>query len=260
MSVVYVRRSCGDVNRDVAVLLEHISVPSEGKVVLKPNLITCEAPPTTTPVDIVEALAKWFIGKGLDVVVAEGSGWGSTWDAYRALRYDRLAEYGVKLVDLNTDSHEVLENEEAAVLKKFELPLTIKNAYVVSVPVLKEHSITGVTLSLKNMLGASLGEGSRVARKGRFHRLGLDESIVDINMYVKPRLAVIDGRIAGVGGELGSKPRSLGVIIASEDLVAADAYACTLLGRNPLSIRHIVLAWKRGIGNANLEEVEVVNV
>ncbi|MBS7288465.1 MAG: DUF362 domain-containing protein [Candidatus Freyarchaeota archaeon] len=260
MSVVYVRRACGGVQKDVAALLESAGVSASGRVVLKPNLITCEASPTTTPVDIVEALAEWFMGGGCEVIVAEGSGWGDTWEAYKALGYTKLAERGVKLVDLNMDSYEVVENESAIVLKKFEFPLTLKDAYVVSVPVLKEHSITGVTLSLKNMLGVALGEKGRVARKGRFHRLGIDESIVDVNMYVKPKLAVIDGRVAGVGGELGSKPRKLGVIIASEDLVAADAYACTLLGYNPHSIRHLVLAWERGLGSVNLNEVEVVEL
>lgn len=260
MSVVYVRRESGDIRRDVEALLESVGVSVSGKVVLKPNLINCEPPPTTTPVDVVEALAEFFMGEGCEVVVAEGSGWEDTWRAYKALGYARLAERGVKLVDLNVDSYEVVEDESAMVLKRFELPLTLKNAYVVSVPVLKEHSITGVSLSLKNMLGATLGERGRVSKKGRFHRLGIDESIVDVNAYIKPRLAVIDGRVAGVGGELGSRPKKVGVIIASSDLVAADAYASTLLGCNPLAVRHLVLAWKRGLGNANLEEVKIVEV
>ncbi|RLI76010.1 hypothetical protein DRO97_01880 [Archaeoglobales archaeon] len=50
------------------------------------------------------------------------------------------------------------------------------------------------------MLGATIGERARVAKKGRFHHR-LNESIVDVNTYLKPNLAVIDGRVAGVGGE-----------------------------------------------------------
>ncbi|MEM3750395.1 MAG: DUF362 domain-containing protein [Candidatus Jordarchaeales archaeon] len=187
-------------------------------------------------------------------------GGGDTWEAYSVLGYARLEKRGVRLVDLNVDRYEVVENEAAFVLKRFELPLTLKGAYVVSVPVLKEHSITGVTLSLKNMLGATLGEKGRVARKGRFHRMGLDECIVDVNLHIKPSLAVIDGRVAGFGGELGSKPKKLGVVIASKDLVAADAYACTLLGRNPLTVRHLVLAWKKGLGNVNLNEAKIIEI
>jgi len=116
-----------------------------------------------------------------------------------------------------------------------------------------------VTLSLKNMLGATLGERAKVAKKGRFHRM-LDESIVDINLYLKPRLAVIDGRVAGLGGELAAKPKKLGIMIFSEDLVAADAVGAKYLGVNPLSIRHLKLAEKVGLGVADLGKIEVIKV
>jgi len=234
--------------------------PRRKKVVLKPNLINSEPPPTTTPVETVEALVERYLGKGCEVVVAEGSGWSDTLDAYRKLGYLRLERrYGVKLVDLNNDSFEVVRDGGALFLKGFELPSTLKGAYVVSVPILKEHSITRVSLSLKNMLGATLGEGAKVAKKGRFHK-SLDESIIDVNLYLKPSLAVIDGRVAGVGGELKAKPKKLGVTIFSEDLVAADAVGATYLGVDPSSIRHLILAQKAGLGVADLAKIKVVEV
>ena len=242
----------------VEVGLKYFLKPNFRRVVLKPNLILDEPPPTTTPVDTVEALVKWYLGGGYEVVVAEGSGWCETFHAYRRLGYFKLHEvYGVKLVDLNNDEFEVVRNSKALFLKEFEFPLTLKDAYIVSVPILKEHSITKVTLSLKNMLGATLGEKGRVARKGRFHRK-LNESIVDVNLYLKPSLAVIDGRIAGVGGELHARPRELGLMIFSNDLVAADAIAAKFLGYDPLKIPHIKLAQEAGLGIADLSRVEVI--
>nr|MDO8061343.1 DUF362 domain-containing protein [Candidatus Freyrarchaeum guaymaensis] len=258
-SVVYVKRNVRDVDDVVEAVMERIGVHAAGRVVLKPNLINEAPPPTTTPPDIVEALARWFLAEGCEVVVAEGSGWGDTMQAFRKLGYVELEGSGVKLVDLNFDSYFVVENPEAYVLKRFELPATLKDAYVVSVPVLKEHSITKVTLSLKNMLGATLGEG-RIAKKGRFHRIGLDESIVDVNIHVKPRLAFIDGRTAGIGGELSSKPKDVGVIIASKDLVAADAMGAKILGYDPSSVRHLRLAEEKGIGVASLDRVRIVEL
>ncbi len=240
--------------------LSFFKKPSKRKIVVKPNLITIEPPPTTTPLDTVEALVQYYVEKGYEVIIAEGSGWCDTFEAYERLGFTRLAEkYGVRLVDLNNDEFEVIENPNALFLKKFELPLTLKNAYIISVPILKEHSITGVTLSLKNMLGATLGEKGRIARKGRFHRR-LDESIVDINMYIKPSLAVIDGRIAGIGGELRAKPKKLNIMIFSEDLVAADAVATKFLGKDPAKITHIMLAEKAGLGIADLNRIEIVEI
>jgi len=240
--------------------LEYFVKPSVGRVVLKPNLILAEPPPTTTPCETVEALVRYYLRGGFEVVVAEGSGWCETFEAYRELGYLKLKEkYGVKLVDLNNDDFEVVKNPNAFFLREFEFPLTLKNAYIVSVPVLKEHSITKVTLSLKNMLGATIGGRARIAKKGRFHRK-LDESIVDINLYLRPRLAVIDGRVAGLGGELGARPKEIGVMIMSEDLVAADAVGASYLGKNPLTISHLKLAQKAGLGIADLSKIEVIEV
>ncbi|MCX8175715.1 MAG: DUF362 domain-containing protein [Candidatus Bathyarchaeota archaeon] len=240
--------------------LKFFGRPARRRIVIKPNLISAEEPPTTTPCDVVEALVAYYVKDGFDVVVAEGSGWSETFQAYRKLGYFKLAEkYKVKLVDLNNDNFNVVRSPNAFFLKEFEYPLTLKDAYIVSTPVLKEHSITKVTLSLKNMLGATLGEKARIAKKGRFHKK-LDESIVDVNLYLKPSLAVIDGRMAGLEGELAAKPKKLGIIIFSEDLVAADAVAASYLGVNPSSVRHLTLAEKAGLGVADLSKIEVLKI
>ena len=249
-----------DVYLAIRKALKYFGKPSKQRIILKPNLITAGFPPTTTPYETVEALAKYYLENGFEVMVAEGSGWCDTFEAYRKLGYTRLQEkYGVKLVDLNSDDFEVVKNPNTLFLKEFELPLTLKDAYIVSVPVLKEHSLAGVTLSLKNMLGATLGERARVAKKGRFHRK-LDESIVDVNLYLRPNLAVIDGRVAGLGGELGPKPKEVGILIFSEDLVAADAVGTSYLGKNPLKIPHLKLAQEVGLGIADLNRIEVLEI
>ncbi|MCS7131982.1 MAG: DUF362 domain-containing protein, partial [Hadesarchaea archaeon] len=189
------------------------------------------------------------------VIVAEGSGFGDTSEAFRDLGYEKLAErFGVRLVDLNRDDFEVLELSRAKVLKRFELPLTLKGAYLVSAAVLKRHSITRVTLSVKNMLGATVGRD-----KGRFHRLGIDESIVDVCLYSRPDLAVIDGRL-GLSSELGGEAKEFGVMIFSEDPVAADAIGARILGVEPSSVRHLKLAQEMGLGTCDPEKIEVLEL
>ena len=240
--------------------LEHFIKPGQEKIVLKPNLINDNPPPTTTPYETVEALVKSYY-KDYEVVIAEGSGWCDTSHAFKVLGYSKMAEkYGVKLVDLNKDEYEVRRNPWALFLKEFEFPLTLRDSYLISVPVLKEHSLTTITISLKNMLGATLGERTKAAgKKGRFHGR-LDESIVDVNLYLKPNLAVVDGRVAGVGGELGARPKKCGVMIFSEDLAAADAVGTKILGYDPLSINHLKLAQDNGLGVADLRKVEILEV
>jgi len=107
-----------------------------------------------------------------------------------------------------------------------------------------------VTLSLKNMMGATIG------RKARFHALGLTKSIVDINLYTKPDLALIDG-IESSGKELGGDVTRYDLMIFSEDPVAADAVGAQILGLNPLSVPHIKLAQEKRLGIARIEEIAI---
>lgn len=227
--------------------------PYKEKVVLKPNLIINRPYPVTTSSKTVECLINYFTGKANEILIAEGSGMcrGGTNNAFLDLGYVELAErHGVPLVDLNEDDYEVLKNHKALKLKEFKLPLTLKNAFLISAAVLKRHSMATVSLSLKNMLGATIG------RKARFHVLGLTKSIVDINLYTKPDLALIDG-IESSGKELGGEVTRYDLLIFSEDPVAADAVGANTLGLDPLSVPHIKLAQDKGLGIARLEEIEL---
>jgi uncharacterized protein (DUF362 family) len=233
--------------------LNRLKIVPSRKIVLKPNLIDNRPYPVTTPLDTIEGLIEYF--KFGNIFVAEGSGWCPTPKAFQGLGYFKLEEkYGINLIDLNNDKYKVVEDPNAMVLKKFEFPITLEKSYLVSVPVLKVHSITGVTLSVKNMLGATIGG------KGKFHTLGIDECIVDVNIYTKPKLAVIDGRIACIGGELGGPSKEFGVMIFSQDLVAADVVGARVLGRDPSSIMHLRLASQKGLGTSKLEEIEIEEI
>lgn len=235
--------------------LDKLSIRVGGrKIVIKPNLIANRPYPVTTAPETVEALVKYF-REGNEVTIAEGSGFGDTHAIFRDQGFVELAErYGVRLVDLNRDEFEERERPEATVLKRFEFPVTLKDAYLISAAVLKRHSQARVTLSLKNMLGATVGRD-----KGRFHRFGLSESIVDINLYKRPDLAVIDGRL-GLGSELGGRAQRFGVIIFSTDPVAADAVGAKLLGLDPLSVPHLKLAQGKGIGTCDLKKIETIGL
>jgi uncharacterized protein (DUF362 family) len=49
-------------------------------------------------------------------------------------------------------------------------------------------------------------------------------------------------------------------VIASTDVVAADAYATTLFGLRPEDIAVTVAAFKRGIGEMDLKKIRIVKV
>lgn len=223
------------------------------KVVIKPNLIINRPYPVTTHPELVDCLIRYFADMTSELIVAEGSGLcrGGTSRAYHELGYETLAaRWQVPLVDLTTDSFELVSNHDALRLKEFKLPRTLKGAFIISAAVLKRHSMATVTLSLKNMMGATIG------RKARFHALGLTKSIVDIARYTRPGLVVIDG-IASCDRELGGQVTRYELMLFSEDPVAADAVGASILGLDPLSIPHLRLAHETGLGVARLDEIEL---
>jgi len=128
---------------------------------------------------------------------------------------------------------------------------------LIAVPTAKSHSSTGVSLSLKGMMGL-------VWNRGIMHWKGLDEGIVDLCTVLKADLTVIDGsRVLSTNGPNGPglvlHPQT---IIASTDMVAADAYAVSAFewyGRRfePRQVGHVLKAHQRGLGRMDLENLNI---
>lgn len=136
----------------------------------------------------------------------------------------------------------------------------LKADVLIAVPVAKSHSATGVSLSMKGMMGL-------IYDRGIMHRMDLNETIVDLATLLKADLAVIDGtRVLSTGGPGGpGKVLRRDTVIASTDMVAADAYAVGAFewyGKkfNPSQVRHIRLAHERGLGRADIENLSVKTI
>jgi uncharacterized protein (DUF362 family) len=126
---------------------------------------------------------------------------------------------------------------------------------IINVPIAKHHSLTRLTLACKNIMGIMGGN------RGYIHR-DIEDALVDVNSVVKSQLTIIDAtRIltnhGPSGGSLGDV-KVLNKVIASTDMVAADAYATGLFGLKPTDISITVTANKRGLGEMDLGKVKVV--
>ncbi len=150
----------------------------------------------------------------------------------------------------------VLLNGEA--LKEWELYGEVLSANVfINVPVAKHHKLTGLTLGLKNVMGVMGGD------RGKIHKQ-IEPALADVNAFLKSHLTVIDAtRILTDHGPQGGDPadvKIMNTVIASTDIVAADAYATTLFGKKPSDIGVTVAAAKRGIGEMDLKKIRIVKV
>lgn len=141
-------------------------------------------------------------------------------------------------------------------LKEWELYNDAVSADVfINVPIAKHHSLTRLTLGVKNLMGIMGGN------RGYIHRQ-IEDALADVNTVVKSHLVLIDAtRILTDHGPTGGSLKDVKVlnkVIASTDIVAADAYATGLFGLKPADIATTVAAYKRGLGEMDLAKVKVV--
>jgi len=126
---------------------------------------------------------------------------------------------------------------------------------IVNVAIAKHHGLSGLTLSMKNLMG--LAGGGR----NQMHQ-DLGTSLADLTEYFKPTLSVVDGvrillRNGPVGGKLEDVERK-DTVIASIDPVAVDSLGATLFGMTGNDVAGVKEAADRGLGEMDLEKVEIV--
>lgn len=137
-------------------------------------------------------------------------------------------------------------------LQSIRVPKIITESAIISAAKLKTHISTGVTLGMKNMFGLIPDKF-----KAKYHTKGISKVIVDINSVIKPVLTVIDGFVGMEGnGPVQGSPVKMDLIIASKDVVAADAIGCRAIGLDPNSFSHIRKANLRGLGN--IDNIKIV--
>ncbi|HET9219776.1 MAG TPA: DUF362 domain-containing protein [Terriglobia bacterium] len=214
-------------------------------VLLKPNLVEyIPGKPVNTDPRLVGAAAEAFLRLGAaSVVVAEGPGHHRDTDlvVHETSLVDQLSQRKIPFVDLNRD--ELIKTKLRANysgLGHLWLPRTVlASDFIVSMPKVKTHHWTGVTLSMKNMFG--IVPGCRYGwPKNVLHWAGIHESILDVCATVRPHFVIADGIIAMEGdGPLNGTPKALNTILLADDPVTADSALAQLLGFNPWSIQHI---------------------
>lgn len=230
-------------------------------VVVKPNIGWDRAPEyaaTTNPI-VVRALVEECLKAGAKRVKVfdrtcndprrcyASSGIESALKGMKNVEVKQLEEERFKKVALN-----------GRVLREWELYGEALSADVyINVPVAKHHGLSRLTLGMKNVMGIMGGN------RGSIHK-NLDQALADVNASFRPQLTVIDAtRILTAHGPQGGRladVKVLNQVIASTDIVAADAYATTLFGLKPSDIAVTRTAYQRGLGEMDLDKMRIVRV
>ncbi len=215
-------------------------------VLLKPNLVepTVDAPHVNTHPSFIRAIVEVFRHwDAREVFVAEGQG--HCRDTAFVLEQSGLEKVldddDIPFVDLNYDDIYTATNRLGFTkLAKLFLPQSLRRAdFIVSLPKMKTHHWTGVTLSMKNLFGVMPGVCYGWP-KNVLHHAGIGQSILDINAAVRPHLAIVDGIIGMEGdGPIMGTPKLAHLIVMGTNLPAVDATCARLMGFDPFRIDYL---------------------
>jgi len=129
---------------------------------------------------------------------------------------------------------------------------------------MKTHSLAGVTLGMKNLIGAYPGTIYQAVR-GRMHDAaakiepsGTAAAIVDMVRANKVGLVVVDASVAMEGnGPWDGSLVAMEAIVAGTNALATDMVAANLMGFNPSEIPTFTWAHKAGLRPERLDEIEI---
>jgi uncharacterized protein (DUF362 family) len=244
--------------------LFHLQVSGKS-ILLKPNLVDYipGAEVNTHPLLVIAAVECFRRLGARRVIVAEGPGHQRDTElVLRATGLERqLKQQRLPFVDLNRD--EVVATRLHAGysgLKRLWLPRTVLGTdFIVSMPKVKTHHWSGVTLSMKNMFGVVPGVKYGWP-KNLLHWRGIQQSIVDLVATVPIHFVIADAIVCMEGnGPLAGTGRRLERIILSDDPVAADATCARLMGLLPERVPHIAEAAKF-LGNVSPDRIDQLAV
>lgn len=131
--------------------------------------------------------------------------------------------------------------------------LYLEATKIINIPIAKHHSLTGVTLGMKNWYGVLGG------RRNQLHQ-HINESIADLANFIRPTLIIMDAtrvllKNGPQGGNL-SDVMQADTIIAGTDQVAIDSYtADKFFNLSSYQLGFIEIAHRKGIGNKNYLEL-----
>ena len=229
-------------------------VKNGDKVLVKVNI--CGGVPerkgTFTSLEVADVLADLIQSAGGKPTFVDADMiWIKFWEAAKGSGYvDWSKEKGVDLVNL---SEKKIVNfdfgpDSALGMEKVSMEL-IDADVIISVPTMKTHLLTGVTLAMKNMYGTFPD-----VDKAKYHKKSIEHTIYEVNSAFTPNLVIIDGSSGGEAiGPLSADPVYYQTIIASNDVVMGDSIAARMMGYDPLDITHIKMAHEKGLGNASAE-------
>jgi prephenate dehydratase len=237
------------------------------RVLLKPNAgrIAAAGSGTTTHPQVVAAAIDALREAGALVSVGESPITGV--HAAEALQSAGIAavaqERGCACIDLDRRPPVEVTIADGTALETIKVCADLFDFdFIVSIPVMKMHMHTGVTLAVKNMKGClwqrSKVELNMLPNIPYNSDKPLNIAIADMASVLRPHLAIIDATIAMEGlGPSAGEPKPLDVVLVGADPFATDSVACRIMGIAAEEVPHLRIGAERGYGVIDIDSIRV---
>ncbi|PKL81975.1 MAG: tat (twin-arginine translocation) pathway signal sequence [Ignavibacteriae bacterium HGW-Ignavibacteriae-3] len=235
-------------------------VKKNQKVLVKPNIgwdVIPERGGNTNPKLVKRIIEHCFDAGAKEVYVFDHTC--DDWRrSYASSGIERaVKDAGGKIVSGDTENYyQDVTITGAKVLTKEKVhELVLESDVFINVPILKSHSSTRLTVSMKNLMGV-------VWDRGYWHRNNLHQCIADYGMFKKkPTLNVVDAYyVMKQNGPRGVSLNDIALMksqIISSDMVSADAAAAKLFGLEPDTVSYIKIADSMGLGKKDLSSLNI---
>ena len=237
-------------------------VSSGDDVIVKPNICVNYHPPeyaATTNPTVVATLVTLCLGAGARRVRVMDTPFGGTPEsAYTVSGIDEAVRAaGGEMEVMSPVKFAKTAIPEGQDITEWEVYRDVIEADVlINVPIAKHHSLARLSLGIKNLLGV-------ITKPSKMHR-NLGQRIADLTSLVRPTLTVVDAvRVLMAHGPTGGSlndVQQMDTIIASHDMVAADAYGTTLFGKTGSDIAYIKAGAEMGLGTMDLNGIKLEEI
>lgn len=248
--------------------LDHL--PSNARVFIKPNIVfwtrTTNFPKygVVTTSRVVEDMVLLLKERGIDdITIAEGTVLQNPRDmqtqmhAFESLGYTILEQrYGVKSLNIWERPFEKIDLGDDISLK-FNADI-LNSDFVVDLPVLKTHSMTKVSLGIKNLKGM-LDIPSRKKCHNTDPVKNLHFMVAKLADKMPPMFTLLDGIYTNERGpNVDGTMRRSDLLIASADVLSADMVGARVLGFNPQDIPHLAHAARNHRRPLDLSDIAIL--